>query len=69
MVLMMQVDNYTVPWNEDNRMLQIVKSNRGKRGDVRRYRIERVHVGGVEDVVPRLVRSDGVPFGGAVNQP
>jgi hypothetical protein len=70
MVLEMR-DKREVPYGPDDKVLTVEKSNRGRTGlnQRREYRIERVHVGGVEDVVPRLVRSDGVPFGGGVNQP
>jgi hypothetical protein len=53
-VLMMGNDS-AVPWHEDNRTLTVVKSNRGKRGETKRYFIERVEVDGVKDLVPKLV--------------
>jgi len=57
-VLMMAQDYSTLPWDVDNRVMTIVKSNRGKKGERREYRIERVPVAGVNDLIPRLVRSE-----------
>lgn len=54
-----------VPFDVDDRCLEVVKSNRGRKGERREYRIERVNVEGVEDTIPKLVRSQGsILFGG-----
>jgi RecA-family ATPase len=61
-VVLMMKQSVHVPYDVDDRALEVVKSNRGKKGERREYRIHRVEVDGVTDLIPRLERSeDWVP--------
>jgi hypothetical protein len=58
-VVLMMKQSEDVPYSLDDRVLEVVKSNRGEIGARREYRIHRVAVEGLPDLVPKLVRDFG----------